>query len=59
VEIVLLAAGIAMTFAFRRREQLYAAGIGLLLQASVMLVLDLFAERRADVYIAAIRGFRG
>jgi hypothetical protein len=55
IEIALLAAGIALTFAFRQREQLYGAGIGLILQASLMLVFDLVAERRADTYMALIR----
>jgi hypothetical protein len=54
IELALLAAGIALTFAFKSRPALYAVGIGLILQSSVMLVLDLFAERRADRYVAAL-----
>lgn len=59
IEIALLAAGIAMTFLFRGRDLPYSIGVGLILQASVMLVLDLFAERRADVYIQQIKSLVG
>lgn len=56
IEIALIAAGAVMIAAgVRRRQALVAAGIGLVLQASIMLVLDLFAERRAEQYIEAIR----
>lgn len=54
VEIALLAAGIGLALAFPRREGWYAAGIGLLLQAALMLVLDLFAEKRGRDYLDAI-----
>jgi hypothetical protein len=54
IEIALLALGVALTFAFKNRPALYAVGIGLIMQSSVMLVLDLFAERRADRYSAAL-----
>lgn len=59
IEIALLAAGIVMTYALRRSDTLYAVAIGLILQASVMLVLDLFAERRADTYTAAVATLSG
>lgn len=55
IEIALIVAGAVMIAGFRRRQALLAAGIGLVLQASIMLVLDLFAERRAEHYIEAIR----
>lgn len=55
IEIVLLTVGIAMTYAFRHREALYAVGIGLIIQAGVTLVADLFAEKRGDTYLAAVR----
>lgn len=54
-EIVLFAVGVALTYAFRRREGLYAAGIGLIIQSGIMLTLDLFAERRGDAWLAAVR----
>lgn len=55
IEIAILAGGIALTLLFRERLFLYAVGIGAIAQASLMLVLDLFAEKRADVYVDAIR----
>jgi hypothetical protein len=58
-EIALLAAGIAMTFLFRGRDVPYSIGVGLIIQPSLMLVLDLFAERRADVYIEQIKALAG
>ena len=55
VEIALLLVGVALTYAFRRKEVVYGVGVGLVMQASLMLVLDLFAEKRGDEYLAAIR----
>jgi hypothetical protein len=54
IEIALLAAGIVLTYLFAKSERVYGAGVGLILQASLMLILDLFAERRADRYIEQI-----
>jgi hypothetical protein len=59
IEIVLLAAGIVMAYALRRSDTFYAVAIGLIMQASVMLVLDLFAERRADTYVVAVSALSG
>jgi hypothetical protein len=47
--------GVALTYAFRHKELVYGIGVGLVMQASLMLVLDLFAERRGDEYLAAVR----
>jgi hypothetical protein len=55
IEIVLLAAGLAGFFLFRNRPDLYAAALGLALQAALMLVFDLVAEQRAEVYVEQIR----
>jgi hypothetical protein len=55
IEIVLLAAGVAGMFLLRERETLYAVALGLALQAALMLVFDLAAERRADIYVNEIR----
>lgn len=55
VEIVLLAAGVAGIFFLRDRPALYAASLGLALQAALMLAFDLAAERRAQTYLAEIR----
>jgi hypothetical protein len=59
VEIALLAAGIALALAFPRREGPYAAGIGLVVQAALMLVLDLFAEKRGRDYLEAVARLGG
>ncbi|HSP06923.1 MAG TPA: hypothetical protein VLR94_07080 [Acidobacteriota bacterium] len=57
IEIVLLLAGIALALYFRGRSAGWTgAGLGLSLQAALMLTLDLFAEARADVYTKFIRG---
>jgi hypothetical protein len=55
VELVLLLTGVALTVAFRRKELVYGIGVGLVMQASLMLVLDLFAEKRGDEYLTAVR----
>ncbi|HYO73870.1 MAG TPA: hypothetical protein VEU33_48165 [Archangium sp.] len=55
VEIALLLVGVGLAYAFRRKELVYGVGVGLVMQASLMLVLDLFAEKRGDDYLAAIR----
>jgi hypothetical protein len=49
-EIVLLGAGVAMAVGFRSRPAFNGVGMGLVLQAAVMLVFDLVAEHRAHVY---------
>lgn len=55
IEIILLLAGIGLTF-WKPNDWIYSAGIGLIAQPAVMLVLDLFAERRAEMYVDALRG---
>ncbi len=55
IEILLLAAGAVGMLLWRDRPALHAASLGLALQASLMLVFDLMAERRADVYVDQIR----
>jgi hypothetical protein len=56
VEAILIVAGLAMALAFRARPMVTAIGLGLLLQASVMLAFDSFAEHRAHVYTEWLRG---
>lgn len=56
IELALFAVGVGLTYAFRDRQTLYAVGIGLVLQSSLMLVADLFAEKRGDEYLAQVRG---
>jgi hypothetical protein len=51
IEISLLTLGIILTFIFRDKDLWHSIGIGLIIQASLMLVLDLFAEKRAHDYL--------
>jgi hypothetical protein len=55
IELALFAVGVGLTYAFRHKETLYAVGVGLVVQSSLMLVADLFAEKRGDTYLAQIR----
>jgi hypothetical protein len=55
IELVLFAVGVALTYVFRQKETLYAVGMGLVIQSSLMLVADLFAEKRGDTYLAQVR----
>ena len=53
-ETVVLTAGLTLMMLFPRHTVLYAAGLGCLLQASVLLVLDRVAERRAREYASGL-----
>jgi hypothetical protein len=53
-ETVVLTAGLTLMMLFPRHTVLYASGLGCLLQASVLLVLDRVAERRAREYASAL-----
>ncbi len=55
IEVGLLLSGVALTYFFRRKELVYGIGLGLVLQSSLMLVLDLFAEKRGDTYLTTVR----
>jgi archaellum biogenesis protein FlaJ (TadC family) len=59
IEIALLLGGIILTFAFSKKDFLYAMGIGLIIQPAIMLLLDLLAEKRADHYIGFITSLPG
>ena len=54
IELVLIAAGVALSALNPGRQSLYAIGVGLVIQASFMLVLDLFAAQRGRAYLEAI-----
>ena len=54
IEVVLIAAGVLVTARFPGQQSLYAIGVGLVIQASLMLVLDLFAAQRGRAYLDAI-----
>ena len=55
IELALLAAGIAAALGLRGREYWRAFGLALALQSAFMLVLDFYAEARAQDYVAALR----
>jgi hypothetical protein len=54
-EVVLIAVGVAMALGMRSRPTVSAVGMGILLQATLLLVFDLIAEARAHVYVAWLR----
>lgn len=55
LEIAFLIAGILMITLLRQRQHWHAAGIGLAVQAGIMLALDYFAEARAAEYMSFIQ----
>lgn len=57
LEISLLVIGVAITFFVARQATFYGVGIGLIAQSGLMLVFDLFAERRGESYLQAVRTF--
>lgn len=54
-EIFLIATGIILSYLFPNRIEIYSIAIGLILESSLMLVLDLFAEKRAIDYLEFIQ----
>ncbi|MBT9560556.1 MAG: hypothetical protein IV100_31315 [Myxococcales bacterium] len=54
VEVALIALGAGLAWSLSRSDFWFAFGVGLVMQATVMLVFDLFAERRAGPYVAAL-----
>ncbi len=54
VELALLVAGVALALGFKGTPYRSEVGMGLALQAAVMLVFDLLAERRGALYLAAL-----
>ncbi|MFM9984145.1 MAG: hypothetical protein ACKVOK_02885 [Flavobacteriales bacterium] len=60
VEIALLIAGLALLLAFRSDVSntfWFGIGVGLAIQAALMLGADFFAERRGQVYLDGLRSF--
>lgn len=57
IEIALIIIGIAMFVFFKNKELLRGIGLGLLLQSSIMLTLDLFAEARGKKYIEELKSY--
>ncbi len=58
VEIALAIIGLLLTYLLHEMMFWYAFGIGLLAQAGIVLVLDLLAERRGEMYLNAIRALQ-
>lgn len=56
IEIVLLLAGLAMLAFGARGGAWHGAGLGLALQAGLMLALDYFAEARGEQYLRLLAG---
>lgn len=52
LETAFVLVGVALMLALRSRDFWLGVGMGMLAQGTIMLLLDLFAERRADVYTA-------
>lgn len=57
IEATLLGVGIVLGAALRRRAYWHAFGLGLALQAAVMLALDFVAESRGQHYLDAVLRF--
>jgi hypothetical protein len=56
IQIGLLALGMALVVLLRNREFGFAFGLGLVLQAALLLALDHFAAARAHDYLRAVAG---
>ena len=54
VELALLVVGVALALGLKGTPYRSEVGMGLALQATVMLVFDLLAERRGALYLAAL-----
>jgi hypothetical protein len=55
IELVLLAAGAGLLLAFAYPSLSHGAGVGLVAQGALLLVLDAFAAGRGQAYLAALR----
>lgn len=58
IEISLAITGLLLTYFMRDKMFWYAFGTGLLAQAGIMLVLDLLAEQRGEVYLNAVKALQ-
>ena len=59
IEMLLLITGLAMIAFWQRNDIAAGIGIGLILQAAITLVLDIFAETRGADYLVALLGMQG
>ena len=55
VEVVLLAAGVALSMAMKGKPAVVGVAMALVAQSAVMLAFDVFAEARGDAYLAWLR----
>lgn len=55
IEVAAIVTGLAMLAVYRKRSAFAAAGVGLVVQAGVLLVFDLIASQRAQIYLEALR----
>lgn len=55
VEITLIIFGIILMYGFRQNLLWNGIGLGLFIQSSIVLILDFFAERRGEIYLAYLR----
>ena len=54
-EITLITVGIILMYGFRQNLLFNGIGLGLFIQSSIVLLLDFFAERRGEVYLAYLK----
>ncbi len=57
IEIALIIIGIILFFVFKNNLLLKGIAIGLVIQASIMLTMDLIAEKRAKIYLNHLKSF--
>ena len=57
LEIFLILLGIILSYYYSKKIGIYSIAIGLILESSLMLVLDLFAEKRASDYLEFLLNF--
>lgn len=55
VEITLILLGIILMYGFRHNMLWNGIGLGLFIQSCIVLILDFFAERRGESYLAYLR----
>ncbi|MFN4765335.1 MAG: hypothetical protein ACK5IE_02625, partial [Bacteroidota bacterium] len=54
-EIILIIIGIILMYGSRQNSLWNGIGVGLFIQSNTVLLLDFFAERRGEVYLAYLR----
>jgi hypothetical protein len=54
IEISLMVVGAGLAIVYRKRPSFVGVGVGLLIQAAIMLGFDIFAAQRAQVYLDAL-----